>query len=1344
MVDDSSDALPWRRWWGLVAEPLELLGGATLPDPASSIGRAINPGLRLLRDLGDVPAIVLLGDAGMGKSAELHLEDERLGTAGLTVIHRNLGEYGSEASIERMFDDIAAQGGDQSLALLLDGYDEALGFAPKLPELLVRRLKGPAPQFSHVRIASRPSARRGPLDAALEELVGRVEVRGLAPLTSGDIRLAAAQRGMDPEAFVDAVAAADAWPLAARPLTLKLLLNTFASDGLLPPTRRELYELQVPSLLAEHDKERAAATSAVPVGERQTAAEELAALMLLGGYPTVVPYSNGAPDGALVLESVLADCFDSAQAVLQSSLMTSAGSGLQWTHRTFAEYLCARRLTRLEPDAAFRLLALPHQVSTIAPAVSGIAGWLAEESAEFAALLAARNPEALLGAPMAGRTDSERSEIVGALLAGCEDTPPQGSLDYRNLRYSAMTDDLAGVVGDPDRPWWVRRETLQMWWANGVGDVELLMDLVEQGVAPNASDEAVDLAGWALLTLEALPPGSETARLSELASDPSLPSVIRTGLLHALHPQRIGIEAFLALVPGALAEEGAVAQAVSRIVGQLDLTDEALLGTVAQWLADHPGNAAHERDYTRVAEEVMLLVGVSDSPHLRALASTLAARQLQQTYQLLPNRTTKPLSERSQAQRLRLGEALMADVAPTLRRTAAFALRRVQLLRTIDLTAWLDAYEQAVLAQDSSRQDTIRSFLDMLAGPETVETARAEAAERPALEAVTEEFFGTDRLQAWEAQKASIEQQDREARESREAEMFSLVRLDEAIARRDWIAVVGELRRPTPDGPDGQQDWGSLRHHPAWADLDEQRRAACRQLALEVFGDSPSGGGTPSTHAAVAAVEAFDLLAEADVQLAAADVKAWLPHVIALPSWEEAVTTMISLAAASDPAFVDETLLAALAQQAPLHASVLNHIGDHWSKTLQKGLLEVAAIESTSSTAVRVILMAVDAHDSQAAIDSGLAMIAEAPARRPDNPADDSSWGRAVAAFGAIAESVGAADNWEAIHTLLIGRADLARDAISAGGHLAGQRLFSNLRPAQLADIYRWATSALPSPERHEPGVIYTPDPLAEFAGGIVAHLTNHGSADAAEQLAILASETDNPYLRSRAKVVRAGAWTPYPLDELRELLANDQRRHIETAEQLAEAVLTALRSIQDRLNRDAPTRRNFWDRIDSGSYRPRIENEATDQLKLLLEQELGAMVLLHREVEIEPRIGHQSGQDTDLLIAVVGPDGAVYCTVEVKCSWNPEVRTGLTEQLVDRYLQGSEGQTGIFLVLHFVESEQWVASGPRKRHAFDHAMVKELLDTQASAAADRATVHPFILRIALELNTRRDAGSAD
>jgi hypothetical protein len=317
----------------------------------------------------------------------------------------------------------------------------------------------------------------------------------------------------------------------------------------------------------------------------------------------------------------------------------------------------------------------------------------------------------------------------------------------------------------------------------------------------------------------------------------------------------------------------------------------------------------------------------------------------------------------------------------------------------------------------------------------------------------------------------------------------------------------------------------------------------------------------------------------------------------------------------------------------------------------------------------------------------------------------------------------------------------------------AGVQLFSHLRPDQLVEAHKWARSALPPRDRIEVGVVHSPDPVTEFAGGLVSQLMNRSSDDAADQLEILAVEIDTPHLRSQAQTIRAGTWTPYPLDELKDLLANDRHRPIETEEQLAAAVVAALHVIQEQLNAKAPVRRNFWDLVPASQpsgegkerakkkpvYRPRGENEASDQLKLLLERELGQMVVLHREVQVQPRLGGQPGQRTDLLVTVIGPNGRVHCTVEVKGSWNDEVGTALPGQLVDRYLQGSEGRTGIYLVLHFVRDPSWDSEDARRRRRFDEAKTCDLLHTQAAEAADRATVHPFILRIALDLNTPDD-----
>src|SRR2546425_541601 len=83
------------------------------------------------------------------------------------------------------------------------------------------------------------------LQRALAKAWGKdaVQYLQLAPLRESDVRVAAETDGiLDVDEFMSQVAARDVGALAARPVTLRLLLRTYAKSGSFPHSRPELYD----------------------------------------------------------------------------------------------------------------------------------------------------------------------------------------------------------------------------------------------------------------------------------------------------------------------------------------------------------------------------------------------------------------------------------------------------------------------------------------------------------------------------------------------------------------------------------------------------------------------------------------------------------------------------------------------------------------------------------------------------------------------------------------------------------------------------------------------------------------------------------------------------------------------------------------------------------------------------------------------------------------------------------------------------------------------------------------------------------------------------------------------
>lgn len=135
-------------------------------------------------------------------------------------------------------------------------------------------------------------------------------------------------------------------------------------------------------------------------------------------------------------------------------------------------------------------------------------------------------------------------------------------------------------------------------------------------------------------------------------------------------------------------------------------------------------------------------------------------------------------------------------------------------------------------------------------------------------------------------------------------------------------------------------------------------------------------------------------------------------------------------------------------------------------------------------------------------------------------------------------------------------------------------------------------------------------------------------------------------------------------------------------AEDLLRVVMDSLARYQTHLTGvDTPQVRYLWNEHD-GAVVHRSEEDFSDHLKAFLKQDFRKIVA-NREVQLNRgRKGH-SGARTDIWINALADNQAVPLSlcIEVKGSWNPEVKTAYKAQLVEKYMDDGGAQSGIFLV---------------------------------------------------------------
>ena len=151
----------------------------------------------------------------------------------------------------------------------------------------------------------------------------------------------------------------------------------------------------------------------------------------------------------------------------------------------------------------------------------------------------------------------------------------------------------------------------------------------------------------------------------------------------------------------------------------------------------------------------------------------------------------------------------------------------------------------------------------------------------------------------------------------------------------------------------------------------------------------------------------------------------------------------------------------------------------------------------------------------------------------------------------------------------------------------------------------------------------------------------------------------------------------------VRKLLEDKKRMLvINRAEDLLRVVVDSLARYQTYLTGvDTPQVRYLWNEHD-GAVVHRSEEDLSDHLKAFLKQDFRKIVA-NREVQLNRgRKGH-SGARTDIWINALTDNQAVPLSlcIEVKGSWNPEVRTAYKAQLVEKYMDDGGAQSGIFLV---------------------------------------------------------------
>lgn len=536
----------YKRFWCPREGKFSLSDFGFLYSPGSQYGRDLYPDVKTLTEISSIPCLVLLGEAGMGKSTAIEQAYQVAKTSGAKCLRFGLGDYSSDPDLcQAIFKDKILQDwleGDEYLNLFLDSLDEGLLSINRLTIILKRELdKLPCDRLS-LRITCRTADWdfASSLEEKLKEKWNKnVGVYELLPLTRLDIIEASKTNTLDPDEFIKALFDRDAVPLAIKPTTLKFLINTYKKRGDLPLTQKELYYEGCKALCTEINADRIESGNKGKLSEsqRMVIAARIAAIFIFANraaiWTRIALGDEPSSDIAITeictgVERIDDQDFpiieDSIRETLSiTSLFSSRGvNRLGFAHQTYAEFLAAWYVAehrKLPLVQIMSLLTTPEDPEKLlVPQLHETAAWIASMRQDVLREVIKTDPDVILRSDIP--TDAVIKEnIVANLLKKYEqgvvenfDSPISNWKYLTKLKHPNLANQLLVYLQDKSKSLQSRRESIDI--AELCEEKSLQDALADLALAPL---ENIHLRGSAAKALTSIGDSATKAKLKPLA-----------------------------------------------------------------------------------------------------------------------------------------------------------------------------------------------------------------------------------------------------------------------------------------------------------------------------------------------------------------------------------------------------------------------------------------------------------------------------------------------------------------------------------------------------------------------------------------------------------------------------------------------------------------------------------------------------------------------------------------------------------------------------------------------------------------------------------------------------------
>ena len=1351
-------------------------------EPASFQELADNSTLRPIEAYKDWPVVVMLGEAGSGKSYELDKLANESRKDSRRVQFIDLADFGAATLLKSEIDSALAVGTDDAtIYVFLDALDECRTTIDKAEALIARTLENHRPNRLFLRIACRSAVWPASFLERLQKHWGHtsayptVAVIEPAPLRSSDVRQAADAVLGEATPFMEALSASNAFGFALHPLGLKLLLESFAPHRALPKNRWDLYESALGRLCREPDPRKFESSKTTPLTEerRLDIAGRIGAFLLLTNRDGVwLGHPASAPSQSLQLTELTAQrkvatvrstTESQFREVIASPLFSLHGHELVgFAHRSYAEFLAARFLSdgEVEQDALLQCLTNANEAkSPFAPQLYGLLEWLAEEDPRIVESVIALEPHLLLRNTMTFASDKMRSAAVDAVLLFLlsENTP--------ELSRARKKDDSR--------------------FCHPHLSAQLLSPISDQRAPLSARIFAVELAGTCRVT-------AAFSALYDIALDATKPYELRIASAIAAMKvdRRHAIQCMLPLLNdpsdlddnlrGALLMEAAgkeipwsqVFPAMTRPRNEhdsgwyqmflLQIQDEGIdasaCGPAIRWLGELGDVDLASWRFRATAESVvqdLLVLLMEDKDQWDALGKAvwhlleLSHKLPEYSWRLNPGGKSEAQYNNIKREFIKA----MVNTVPSGERYNMLWLESVVKLDVADFE-WLCALYDAAL-----RVETKEILAEVMAqfawvSPTTIELdwlldrggAYTEHRDPLIAAAISPliRVFELDDADTEAIRKSWQTRQKAKTRMAQEGHQSPEDVLKEALAdlQDDRVSVWTTCVAALASFHNFQKDryiWEDIEEADLWKKLPPSTQQQVLQEAESCLRSVPPSRDLffEQGHVSIRELSLYPALIllwrrrrdallkdDAALLLKCAPLFAGKSHV-ARTNTEQ--VEMFQYAMSVDPKLMESlairTVDKCLSQRGwPLP----NFVGAVYSRQLGDELFKKVPNASVQGQERLLDFLLQQGHEG--AMNFALSACGITDIVNPN------CQGICAALLWRHAPSQLARQVWNALKSDSLA-VTTALANLSNGLRGSPSLSFVRVEETLTEEIYEFLEAQEPEgPANDVSEVLAERNTPAAIRRACIDALKSWGTPDALAALTrIVGRNPDKDWLRvaarDAAEAVNHNSWQPATPKEIAKILDKSGRWIVRSEAELAHVVKIAMKEIAVRVHRAAEHSicKQFWNTSEF-AWRPKGETELSDVLLYELRHVLhGRGQIIDREVEVRNNRASGIGERTDLLIQVAATQGGetqvLRHVIEVKGCWNRELFTAPETQLRDNYMRAYNASQGTYVVFWFI-CDRWDNDDQRKRKTIELVGGKELelFKSNLDATAARAS----------------------